>query len=429
MKKIISLIFFVCSLINYAQTPCDNGMAGSYPCNGYDLQSFIPFSTFNASSGNDSWGWTDPQDGKEYALMGLNNGTVFIDISDPINPIYLGKLPTHTTSTTWRDVKVYNNYAFVVSEAGGHGMQVFDLTRLRDVANPPETFTEDAHYDGFGDAHNIVINEETGYAYGVGADYSGGAHFINIQDPLNPVGEGGYAGSGYTHDAQVITYNGPDTDYTGREIYIGSNESFVTIVDVTDKSNPVLIANATYSNDSYTHQGWLSEDLNYFILGDELDEQNFGFNTKTIVFDFSDLDNPQFEFDYFGTTSAIDHNGYTKNNKYYLANYTAGMRVFDISDLENQNISELGYFDTFPSNNSANFSGAWNVYPYFESGNIVISNYSGGGFFLVKSNAVDSTSPLAVCQNITVELDDNGTVTVTAETIDGGSSDNVGITS
>jgi choice-of-anchor B domain-containing protein len=429
MKKIISLIFFVCSLINYAQTPCDNGMAGSYPCNGYDLQSFIPFSTFNASSGNDSWGWTDPQDGKEYALMGLNNGTVFIDISDPINPIYLGKLPTHTSSTTWRDVKVYNNYAFVVSEAGGHGMQVFDLTRLRDVANPPETFTEDAHYDGFGDAHNIVINEETGYAYGVGADYSGGAHFINIQDPLNPVGEGGYAGSGYTHDAQVITYNGPDTDYTGREIYIGSNESFVTIVDVTDKSNPVLIANATYSNDSYTHQGWLSEDLNYFILGDELDEQNFGFNTKTIVFDFSDLDNPQFEFDYFGTTSAIDHNGYTKNNKYYLANYTAGMRVFDISDLENQNISELGYFDTFPSNNSANFSGAWNVYPYFESGNIVISNYSGGGFFLVKSNAVDSTSPLAVCQNITVELDDNGTVTVTAETIDGGSSDNVGITS
>ena len=68
-----------------------------------------------------------------------------------VNPVYLGKLPTHTSSTTWRDVKVYNNYAFIVSEAGGHGMQVFDLTRLRDVANPPETFTEDAHYDGFGE--------------------------------------------------------------------------------------------------------------------------------------------------------------------------------------------------------------------------------------------------------------------------------------
>jgi choice-of-anchor B domain-containing protein len=429
MKKIMLFVFFVYSIVNNAQTPCNNGMAGSYPCNGYDLQSFIPFSTFNTSGGNDSWGWTDPDDGNEYAIMGLKNGTAFIDISDPINPVYLGKLPTHTSNSTWRDIKVYQNHAFVVSEAGGHGMQVFDLTRLRNVANPPETFTEDAHYDGFGSAHNIVINEESGYAYGVGADYNGGAHFINIQDPLNPIGEGGYAGSGYTHDAQVIIYNGPDTDYTGKEIYIGSNESFVTIVDVTDKSNPVLIANATYSNDSYTHQGWLTEDLKYFILGDETDELNFGFNTKTIVFDFSDLDNPQFDFDYFGTTPAIDHNGYTKNNKYYLANYTAGLTVLDISDLGNQNMSEIGYFDTYPSSNSAGFSGAWNVYPYFESGNIVISNSSGGGFFLVKSNASDTTSPTAVCQNITLELDENGLASVSADNIDGGSSDDVGITS
>ena len=429
MKKIMLFVFFVHSIVNNAQTPCNNGMAGSYPCNGYDLQSFIPFSTFNTSGGNDSWGWTDPDDGNEYAIMGLKNGTAFIDISDPINPVYLGKLPTHTSNSTWRDIKVYQNHAFVVSEAGGHGMQVFDLTRLRNVANPPETFTEDAHYDGFGSAHNIVINEESGYAYGVGADFNGGAHFINIQDPLNPIGEGGYAGSGYTHDAQVVNYNGPDTDYTGREIYIGSNESFVTIVDVTDKSNPVLIANATYSNDSYTHQGWLTEDLNYFILGDETDELNFGFNTKTIVFDFSDLDNPQFDFDYFGTTPAIDHNGYTKNNKYYLANYTAGLTVLDISDLGNQNMSEIGYFDTYPSSNSAGFSGAWNVYPYFESGNIVISNSSGGGFFLVKSNASDTTSPTAVCQNITLELDENGLASVSADNIDGGSSDDVGITS
>ena len=411
----------------FAQTPCDNGMAGSYPCNGYDLQSFIPFSTFGASTGNDSWGWTDPQDGKEYALMSLNNGTVFIDISDPINPVYLGKLPTHTSSTTWRDVKVYNNYAFVVSEAGGHGMQVFDLTRLRNVASPPETFTEDAHYNGFGSAHNIVINEETGYAYAVGTSaFSGGAHFINIQDPLNPIGEGGYGGSGYTHDAQVLIYNGPDTDHTGKEIYVGANEDHVAIVDVTNKANPQLIASATYTNDAYTHQGWFSEDLKYFILGDELDEQNFGFNTKTVVFDFTDLDNPQFEFDHFGATTAIDHNGYTKNNKYYLANYTAGMRVLDISNLDNQNMNEVGYFDTYPSNNSANFAGAWNVYPYFGSGNIVISNYSGGGFFIVKSNEVDTTNPVAVCQNLAIELDENGNSTLTAFEVDGGSSDNSG---
>tara|TARA_B110000285_G_scaffold192955_1_gene221694 strand:+ start:70 stop:1995 length:1926 start_codon:yes stop_codon:yes gene_type:complete len=433
MKKILLPILIACCSILQAQTPCVNGMAGDYPCNGYDLQSSILGSFFNASSGNDSWGWTDPQDGSEYALMGVNNGTVFIDISDPINPVYLGKLPTHTTSTSWRDVKVYNNYAFVVSEAGGHGMQVFDLTRLREVANPPETFTEDAHYGGFGSAHNIVINEETGYAYGVGtSSYSGGAHFVNIQDPLNPVGEGGYSGSGYTHDAQVITYNGPDTDYTGREIYVGSNENQVAIVDVTDKANPILISSATYTNDAYTHQGWFTEDLNYFIVGDELDEQNFGFNTRAIVFDFTDLDNPQFDFDYFGTTTAIDHNGYTKDNKYYLANYTAGMRVLDISDLQNQNISEYGYFDTYPSNNSASFSGAWNVYPYFESGNIVISNYSDGDFFLVKASGPtneDNEDPVAVCQDITVLLDQSGQATISANYLDGGSTDNEGVVS
>ena len=369
-------------------------MAGDYPCNGYDLQVFIPCTDFGADNANDSWGWTDPDDGTEYALVGLDNGTAFLDISDPINPIYLGKLPTHTSSSLWRDVKVYNNHAFVVSEANNHGMQIFDLTRLRDVANPPETFTEDAHYGGFGGAHNIVINEETGYAYGVGADYSGGAHFVNIQDPLNPIGEGGYSGSGYTHDAQVVVYDGPDSDYTGKEIYIGSNEDKVVIVDVTDKTNPVLISAVTYTNDAYTHQGWFTEDLTYFIVGDEIDELNFGFNTRNIVFDFTDLDNPQLSFEYSGPTSATDHNGYVDGDKFYLANYKAGMRVIDISDISNENMTEIGFFDVFPSNNTAGYDGAWNVYPYFASGNILISSlkYSSPdyvpGFYLVKSSTL-----------------------------------------
>ena len=394
MKKILlSILIASCSIIQ-AQTPCINGMAGDYPCNGYDLQVFIPCTDFGADNANDSWGWTDPDDGTEYALVGLDNGTAFLDISDPINPIYLGKLPTHTSSSLWRDVKVYNNHAFVVSEANNHGMQIFDLTRLRDVANPPETFTEDAHYGGFGGAHNIVINEETGYAYGVGADYSGGAHFVNIQDPLNPIGEGGYSGSGYTHDAQVVVYNGPDSDYTGKEIYIGSNEDKVVIVDVTDKTNPVLISAVTYTNDAYTHQGWFTEDLTYFIVGDEIDELNFGFNTRNIVFDFTDLDNPQLSFEYSGPTSATDHNGYVDGDKFYLANYKAGMRVIDISDISNENMTEIGFFDVFPSNNTAGYDGAWNVYPYFASGNILISSlkYSSPdyvpGFYLVKSSTL-----------------------------------------
>lgn len=261
MKNIL-LPFLLCSFVFVnAQTPCVGGMAGSYPCNGYNLQSQISLAGLNAGAGNDSWGWTDPSDGKEYALVGLDNGTAFIDISSPTSPVYLGKLPTHTSNSSWRDIKVYNNYAFVVSEANNHGMQVFDLTRLRTVTNPPVTFTEDAHYNGFGSAHNLVINEDTGYAYGVGTgSYNGGPHFVNIQNPLNPTGEGGYSLGSYSHDAQVVTYCGPDTDYLGKEILVGSNESQVVIVDITDKTNPIGISTISYSNVGYTHQGWFTED-------------------------------------------------------------------------------------------------------------------------------------------------------------------------
>ena len=388
MKYLLFIIsIFLINQNSIAQTPCENGMAGDYPCNGYDLQSFISLAELDTDRGNDSWGWTDPDNGDEYAIMGVKNGTVFIDISDPINPIYLGKLPTHTDNSTWRDIKVYQNYAFIVSEASNHGMQVFDLTRLRNVSNAPETFTEDAHYDGFGSSHNLVINEETGYAYSVGDNtYSGGAHFIDISDPLNPIAAGGYSDDGYTHDAQVVIYNGPDIDYTGREIYIGSNEDKVVIVDLTDKNNPQHISSVTYSNFSYTHQGWITEDFKYYILGDESDEINFGFNTKTIVLDLTDLDNPIHSFDYSGPTLATDHNGYVNGNLFYLANNAAGLRVIDISDISNGEMTEIGFFDSHPLNDFAGYEGIWSNYPYFESGNIVISDRE--GFLVVKSSTL-----------------------------------------
>ncbi len=377
-----------CESTAAAITPCDNGSAGGFPCNGFDLMSKLTLTQLSAASGNDSWGWTDTTTGKEYALMGLNNGTAFIDISDPINPIYLGKLPTATSDSPWRDVKVYNNHAFVVSEAGGHGMQVFDLTNLRNIANPPQNFTADTQYNGFGSAHNIVINEESGYAYVVGTSrngtFKGGPLFINIQDPKNPVDEGGYGEDSYSHDAQVVTYNGPDTDYTGKEILIGSNENEIAIVDVTDKANPTRISTISYSNVGYTHQGWFTEDQKYFILGDEIDEQNFGFNTRTLVFNFEDLDLPSLQSTYTGPTAAIDHNGYVKGNELFLANYTAGIRILEIN--ANGRLTETGYFDTFPSNNNTAFDGVWSVYPYFDSGNIVISDISGGLFVVKKSN-------------------------------------------
>lgn len=403
MKNYVPL-YLLCFVVSiYGQTPCQNGMAGNYPCNGYDLLSQMSVSEFDSTNANDSWGWTDPDTGSEYALIGLFDGTAFVNIDDPVNPIYLGKLDTHTDPSLWRDIKTYQNYAFVVSEAPGHGMQVFDLTRLRDVTNAPVNFTEDAHYDGFGSAHNVVINENSGYAYGVGSStYNGGPHFVDISNPLNPIPAGGFATDSYSHDGQVVIYNGPDTDYTSREIYIGSNTSFVSIVDITDKSNPQSIATMTYSNTVYTHQGWFTQDHRYFILGDEIDEINLGFNTRSIVFDLQDLDNPELHFEYEGPTAATDHNGYVKGDTYYLANYTAGVRMIDISGIDNQDFQETGFFDVYPSSNNAGYNGAWNVYPYFESGTVLVTTlrYSDEdfvpGMLLIRDSSLASTDISAI---------------------------------
>ena len=164
-----------------------------------------------------------------------------------------------------------------------------------------------------------------------------------------------------------MSYNGPDSDYSGKEILIGSNEDQVVIVDVTNKSDPVTISSVEYSNIGYTHQGWFTDDLQYFIVGDELDEQNIGTNTRTLIFDLNDLDNPSLSFEYIGTNTSIDHNGYIVGDSYYLASYRAGIREIDISNIENQSMAEIGYFDTYPENDNAAFDGVWNVYPFFLS--------------------------------------------------------------
>ena len=340
-------------------------------------------------------GWTDPSNNNEYAIITFEDKTCFLNITDPINPTYLGFLNSNTGVNYWRDVKVYQNHAFIVAEhVGAHGMQVFDLTRLRNVASPPESFTADtvltSGWNGWtiGSCHNIVINESVGIAYLVGCNSAngGGPMFIDISDPVNPVAVGQYTTDGYTHDAQVVTYAGPDTTYTGKEILIASNEDKVVIVDVTSPTAPVKISEITYSNVSYTHQRVVFIRYAVFLVGDEDDEISFGVNTRTIIFDFLDLDHPVYHSQYTGGSAAIDHNLYVKGDLVFEANYTSGLRVLDISDIIN--ITEVGYFDTHPENNNTNFNGAWSVYPYFNSGNIIISDINRGLFIVRKSGTL-----------------------------------------
>ena len=97
--------------------------------------------------------------------------------------------------------------------------------------------------------------------------------------PPNPVFAGcfsetgtGNNGTGFSHDAQCLAYNGPDTDHNGKEICFGANETAISISDVSDKANPVSIATAVYPNPAYVHQGWISDDHHFFFVNDEGDE-------------------------------------------------------------------------------------------------------------------------------------------------------------
>jgi len=384
-----------------AQTPCVDGMAGPYPCDKVDLLASMTMDEIGGAQNQaDIWGWTSAT-GREFAIVCKSNGTAFVEVSDPVNPVYLGDLPTHTINSLWRDAKVYADHAFIVSEAPGHGMQVFDLTQLLSISNPPVIFEETAHYGSFGNAHNIVINEETGFAYGVGTNtFMGGLHIVNIQDPVNPVIAGAYAEDEYTHDAQVVVYHGDDADYCGLEIAFNSNEDAVTIVNVEDKEDCQTISISPYPNSAYTHQGWLSEDHNFFFVNDELDEmQGLVTNTTTFIWDIRDLVNPVLIGTHAGVTTSIDHNMYTKWNQIFQSNYRSGLRILDASLAEEGTLSEIGFFDCIPEDDAASFSGTWSNYPYFESGTVVMTNMT-GDFLVLQPRTVSADAIVHVLDGV-----------------------------
>ena len=279
--------------------------------------------------------------------------------------------------------------------AGAHGMQVFDLRQLRHVTTPV-TFEETNHYAEIFSAHNIVINEETGFAYSVGSSSGGetcggGLHMIDLKDPANPVfagcftdGSTGRRGTGYSHDAQCVIYHGPDAAYSGQEICFGSNETALSIANVTDKKAPYSISIATYPSVAYAHQGWLTDDHRYFYLNDELDEAgNLVDGTRTLIWDLIDLDEPVLAGEHIATTTETDHNLYVKGNLMYQSNTSAGLRILDITDPLNP--FETAYFDTSPIGGRGV---SWSNYPYFKSGSIVVT---GGhyGLFILKKKEVD----------------------------------------
>ncbi|MCI0578920.1 MAG: choice-of-anchor B family protein, partial [Chloroflexi bacterium] len=284
------------------------------------------------------------------------------------------------------------------------------------VVSPPVTFSETDHYNGFGSSHSMVINTDTGFAYAAGSNTcSGGLHFVNIQTPTNPTNAGCFSADGYTHETQCVIYNGPDVAHQGKEICFNSNEDTLTIVDVTNHAAPAQLSRTSYAGVGYTHQGWLTEDHHYFLLDDELDELNLGHNTRTRIWDVSNLDAP-FVLDFYeGPTAAIDHNLYIRGNYVFESNYEAGLRILDLSDVTNGNLSEVAYFDIYPASNNPNFNANWGNYPFFNSGVIVLSGID-EGLFIVQPNPPLTVATLAYSPStveVIVDLGETITSTLT----------------
>lgn len=377
--------------------PCVKGMAAkTYPCAGVDMMSHLWPDELGLTFVNDIWGWVDPRTRAEYALVGGTEGTVFVDISDPKRPDVVGILPTHTSDAEiWRDIKVYANHAYVVSEDTNHGMQVFDLTRLRGVTGDPVDFTADFDYSEVSYSHNLNINEDTGFAYLVGTDTcEGGLHMVDLSNPSAPSFTGCWADDGYIHDTQCVVYRGPDTEHAGREICVNSAATFndlssegivntVTVTDVTDKSAPQRLDSFEYPRDGYSHQGWLTPNQRYFVHNDELDELFHGDPTTSRIFDVSDLDSIQLIAATDNGNTAIGHNQYTEGKRLYASNYTSGMRIFSTARVAQGQLPELGYFDVYPENDNASFEGGtWSNFPYYRSRSIAVSSMDRGLFVL-----------------------------------------------
>jgi choice-of-anchor B domain-containing protein len=405
---------------------CADGTAGPFECDGIDLLAFIPAEEFNGAGQSDLWGWTDPDTGDEYVIIGKTNGVGFFRVTDPTDPTYLGELPNHAAlQLIWHDIKVYEDHAFYVSESNPHGMRVFDLTRLRDVEEPQE-WDHDAFYPLPVAAHNVELNTETGYAYIVGGNAGlvvpdqclSGLHMVDVSTPTQPSFAGCYFEEGgpgtlarviggpvaanspaaYVHDAQCVVYDGPDDRYTGREICFNSAEDKVVIVDVTDKLAPETLGVTDYPMVSYTHQAWLTQDQAFLIVNDEGDEASFNINTRTVVLDVRDLENPELHIEHSHDTRSITHNNYVVGRLVYQSNYTSGLRVLDtafLDDPDDPRLEPIAFFDTYPPNDNPSFDGSWSNYPFFESGTLAVSGIDEGLFLLrLNDDAWERITPL-----------------------------------
>lgn len=401
-----------------AVNACTNGFAGNgtgnrFACKNVDLYYFLSHSELGSRTGEGSsiWGWTSST-GREFGVVAQADGAAFVEVNADGSLRYVGRLPQQSSTSIWREIRVFKNYAIIGSEAVNHFVQIFDLTKLLSIPQgQTKTFSTATDLTSLfrglpnGRAHNIVINEQNNYAIAVGAQprtstCRSGLIFIDLTDPANPTSPGCAAQDGYVHDAQCLTYRGPHTKYQGRDICYAYNEDTFTIYDVTNKANASVISRISYEGASYTHQGWLLDetDQRFIISDDELDESDrrgpaADGRPVSFLWDITNLEQPKQTGYYKAKFKGIDHNQRVKGKYVYQAMYGAGLHILDVSsvpsDPTGKGITEAGFFDIYPEDDAVggvvDFVGTWDLYPYFKSGYILINTIE-RGVFSVKFN-------------------------------------------
>ena len=206
--------------------------------------------------------------------------------------------------------------------------------------------------------------------------------------------------SDYTHDATSLTINDAraqtdcvQANNTDCLVILDFNEDNLRVWDHTDEKQAIELGSSSYPNAEYTHSGWWSEDKQYVIVHDELDEQTHGLNTTLNIFDISSLSTPTLVGTWSGPTRAIDHNGFVRGNRYYMSTYERGLTVLDITDPSAP--VEAGFFDTYPVSDNAGFNGAWGVYPFLPSGNILVSDINSGLYIIQDQTLENDTGNIA----------------------------------
>lgn len=380
-------------LIADAAVTCTNGYAGQYPCKNVDLLSFLPQSSLGGGSSSSMWYWTDTSTSNEYILYCRSNGVSFVNVTDPLNPKYLGNLPSaNGVSSSWCDIRTYQNYAYIGKDSVSHGIQIFNLTKLRNVTTT-QTFTADARFTGLTNSHTLWINQSSGYLYVSGANTcSKGLTIYDIRTPLTLKQAACYTGAVYSHESIVVNYAGPDTRYTGREIafnYTGQGKTF-QVLDVTDKSSIKLLSSTTHPGASFIHQGFATSDYKHMIVNDETISTASG--SPDFVYNIEKLDAVRYVGRDNGTRGTfVNHNGYTVGNRHFQASYRGGLRILDTTNVATAKLPEVGYFDVDPSSNASGYSGSWMALPYLKNGVVAVQSI-GVGLFLVRPTGTAAVS-------------------------------------